>query len=143
RRSAPSSETGARRSWPRASDCSRSCGSGRPAAVVPAGAGCGPAAPGWTKPMDRERKSSMNRQALLLAMLLCGALPGLARPAQPGPSLLGKWYGMKEGSPMTAEFRPDGTVTFKVDANSNSSYTCRYRVDEKASPAALDLLRIH
>src|SRR5205823_2664338 len=79
---------------------------------------------------------------LVSAMMALSLAAGAARP-QPAPhSILGKWYGMKEGSPMTVEFRQDGTAIFKVDADSNASYTCRYRVDERASPVALDLLGI-
>src|SRR5947207_255327 len=93
--------------------------------------------------VDRNVKKRMEPMKMLVGAMMALSLAASAARPQPAPhSIVGKWYGTKEGSPLTAEFRQDGTATFKVDADSNASYTCRYRVDERASPVALDLLGI-
>src|SRR4051812_2679344 len=67
---------------------------------------------GWCDPGDEpgSRRSKSRSQGiplirqLLLALLLVISLGIPARSQSTHRSLVGKWYGMKEGSPMTAEF---------------------------------------
>src|SRR5438477_9805606 len=94
----------------------------------------------------RPKGDLLTKQQLpLIAVLsLCGVLALLAPSSQAAtPSLLGKWYGLQEGSPMTVEFRKDGTISVKVEANSNASFTCQYRADYGTTPVTVDLTGIH
>lgn len=58
------------------------------------------------------------------------------------PSIVGKWYGLKDGSPVTMVFRSDQTMSIQTDAFSSLSFTCRYKFDSSVSPAAVDLIGI-
>lgn len=57
-------------------------------------------------------------------------------------TIIGKWYGLKDGSPITMEFRNDQTVSIKTDAFSSLSFTCKYKIDSSVNPVAIDLIDI-
>jgi endoglucanase len=56
------------------------------------------------------------------------------------PSIIGKWYGLKDGSPVTVVFRNDQTMSIQTEAFSSLSFTCRYKIDSSVSPIAVDLI---
>jgi len=58
------------------------------------------------------------------------------------PSIVAKWYGLKDGSPITMEFRNDHTASVKADAFSSLSFTCKYKIDSSVTPIAIDLTDI-
>ena len=55
------------------------------------------------------------------------------------PSIIGTWYGLKDGSPVTVVFRNDQTVSIQADAFSAMSFTGKYKIDSSVSPIAVDL----
>jgi endoglucanase len=62
--------------------------------------------------------------------------------AAPFPAIIGKWYGLKYGGPVTIEFRNDQTMSIQTDAFSSLSFSCKYKIDSTVSPAAIDLIDI-
>jgi endoglucanase len=58
------------------------------------------------------------------------------------PSIIGKWYGLKDGSPVTVVFIDGQSMSIKDEAFSSLSFTCHYKIDLKASPVTIDLFDI-
>lgn len=77
----------------------------------------------------------------LLTLLLCLFYCVCHAKAMP-PSIIGKWYSMKDGSPVTVVFKNEQTMSIHSDAFSGLSFTCQYKVDSSSSPVALDLTAI-
>ncbi|MGH2643919.1 MAG: glycoside hydrolase family 5 protein [Chitinophagaceae bacterium] len=55
------------------------------------------------------------------------------------PSILGKWYGLKDGSPVTVVFNKDQTMSIQTDAFSSLSFTGSYKIDSTVHPVAVDV----
>ncbi len=83
----------------------------------------------------------MKKSKIILSVFLSFLCWGLTIKAAP-VSILGKWYGLKDGSPVTMEFRNDQTMSIHADAFSSLSFTCRYKIDSSVSPIAVDLIDI-
>src|SRR4051812_37988422 len=73
---------------------------------------------------------------LFLYLLYCSATVKAISP----PSIIGKWYGFKDGGPVTVEFRNDQTMSIQTAAFSSLSFTCQYKIDSSVSPIAVDLI---
>jgi endoglucanase len=79
-------------------------------------------------------KPVRNLLALYLCLVYCG---GSAKAMQ--PSIIGKWYGTRDGSPITVVFKSDQTMSIHTEAFSSLSFSCRYKVDSSDNPIAVDL----
>jgi endoglucanase len=86
------------------------------------------------------KKLSMKKIKTILPLLLCLLLFGFT--VQAAPSIIGKWFGLKDGSPVIVDFRNDQTMSIQADAFSSLSFTCRYKIDSSVSPATIDLIDI-
>ena len=75
---------------------------------------------------------------LFLCVFYCSATGKAITP----PSIIGKWYGFKDGSPITLVFRTDQTMSIKADAFSSLSFICQYKIDSSVSPITVDLIGI-
>jgi endoglucanase len=71
----------------------------------------------------------------ILTYLLFSAFFASAVPS----SIIGKWYGFKDGSPVIVVFRNDQTMSIQTDAFSSLSFTGSYKVDSSVNPTALDV----
>lgn len=80
----------------------------------------------------------MKTLKILLTLFLCLLYCGCYAKGNP-PSMVGKWYGVKDGSPVTLVFRNDQTMSIRSEAFSGLSFTCQYKVDSSSSPMAVDL----
>lgn len=61
--------------------------------------------------------------------------------AQAAPhTIIGKWYGLKDGSPVTVVFKNDQTMSIHAEAFSSLSFTSRYKIDSTISPITVDLI---
>ena len=83
----------------------------------------------------------MKTVKILLTLFLCLLYCGCYAKQNP-PSIVGKWYGMKDGSPVTLVFRNDQTMSIRSEAFSGLSFSCQYKVDSSSSPMAVDLTAI-
>src|SRR4051794_38493588 len=73
--------------------------------------------------------------SLFLFLLYCSLTVQAA-----SPSIIGTWYGLKDGSPVTVVFRSDQTMSVHADAFSGLSFTGRYKLDSSVNPIAVDLV---
>ena len=81
----------------------------------------------------------MKKGKIIFSLFLCAFYFHLPVKAISNPSIIGKWYGLKDGSPVTVVFRNDQTVSIQSDAFSSLSFTGRYKIDSNVSPIAVDL----
>ena len=77
----------------------------------------------------------VNPLSSFIFVLICWGFAVQAAPI----SLVGKWYGLKDGSPITLEFRNDQTMSIYAEAFSALSFTGQYKVDSAARPMKVDL----
>lgn len=84
----------------------------------------------------------MSKIKIIFLFLICTIYCNLTVNAATTPSIVGKWYGQKDGSPVTLVFRNDQTMTIKTEAFSSLSFTCKYKIDYNAKPIAIDLIEI-
>lgn len=82
----------------------------------------------------------MKKIKAIFPLILCLLCFGFTLKA--APSIIGKWHGFKDGSPVIVEFRNDQTMSIQADAFSSLSFTCRYKIDSSVSPATIDLTDI-
>src|SRR5436853_4282152 len=75
--------------------------------------------------------------SLFLSLLYCSFTVKAAPP-----SIIGTWYGLEDGSPVTVVFRNDQTMSIQAEAFSSLSFTCQYKIDSSVSPIAIDLTGI-
>ncbi|MBN1185190.1 MAG: glycoside hydrolase family 5 protein [Bacteroidales bacterium] len=54
-------------------------------------------------------------------------------------SIIGEWYGLKDGSPITVDFRNNQTISIHAEAFSALSFTGQYKIDFGAKPIAIDI----
>lgn len=55
------------------------------------------------------------------------------------PTIVGKWYGLKDGSPITVFFNEDKTMSIYAEAYSSLSFNGSYKTDLSTNPIELDL----
>jgi endoglucanase len=84
----------------------------------------------------------MSKIKIIFLFLICCIYCTLSINAAITSSIVGKWYGLKDGSPVTLVFRNDKTMTIKTEAFSSLSFTCKYKIDYTANPIAVDLTDI-
>jgi|WetSurSiteA1Bulk_404760.scaffolds.fasta_scaffold23047_2 endoglucanase len=84
----------------------------------------------------------MSNLKIIILILFCTIYCNLTVNASTNPSIIGKWCGLKDGSPVTLIFRNDQTMTIKTEAFSSLSFTCKYKVDYSLSPITIDLTDI-
>src|SRR3954447_16786698 len=80
----------------------------------------------------------MKKVKTILSLFLCLLYFSSTVKAAP-PSIIGKWYGLKDGSPVTVVFRKDQTMSIQAEAFSSLSFTGKYKIDSGVSPIAVDL----
>src|SRR3954447_25272566 len=80
----------------------------------------------------------MKKVKTILSLFLCLLYFSFTVQAAP-PSIIGKWYGLKDGSPVTVVFRNDQTMSLQAEAFSSLSFTGQYNIDSSVSPIAVDL----
>lgn len=55
-------------------------------------------------------------------------------------SILGEWYGLKDGSPVTVKFKADQTISIHAEAFSELCFTGQYEFDFNTEPISLDVI---
>src|SRR3954468_19892541 len=83
----------------------------------------------------------MKKARITLSLYICLLCCSFSAKAA-SPSIIGKWYGLKDGSPVIVVFRNDQTMSIQADAFSSLSFTCQYIVDSSVSPMAIDFTGI-
>ncbi|MBK7098329.1 MAG: glycoside hydrolase family 5 protein [Sphingobacteriales bacterium] len=81
----------------------------------------------------------MKKAKIIFSLFLCVFYFSLTVKATP-PSIIGKWYGLKDGSPVTVMFRNNQTMSIQADAFSGLTFTSHYKIDSSVSPIAVDLI---
>ena len=54
-------------------------------------------------------------------------------------SIIGEWYGLKDGSPVTVKFNDDQTMSMHAEAFSGLSFAGQYKINFDVDPIAIDL----
>src|SRR3954447_9395937 len=80
----------------------------------------------------------MKKVKTILSLFLCLLYFSSTVKAAP-PSIIGTWYGLKDGSPVTVIFRNDQTMSIQATAFSSLSFTGKYKIDSSVNPIAVDL----
>src|SRR5438105_10060787 len=83
----------------------------------------------------------MKNTRLIFLLLLSVCFSAIVKAFTP-PSIIGKWYGLKDGSPVTVIFRNDQTMSIQAEAFSSLSFTCQYKIDSGVYPITVDLTGI-
>src|SRR5437763_15537290 len=86
-----------------------------------------------------KKNQNMKKAKVIFSLFLCVFFFNATVKAITPPSIVGKWYGLKDGSPITLVFRNDQTVTIHADAFSSLSFTCQYKIDSSVFPIAVYL----
>lgn len=83
----------------------------------------------------------MKKLKIVFSLFVCLLISVLTVNAASN-SIIGKWYGLKDGSPVTMTFIDNQSMSIKDDAFSSLSFACHYRIDLKTTPATIDLFDI-
>lgn len=82
----------------------------------------------------------MKKVRFILLTLLSILCFGCVTQSDKSSSILGEWYGLKDGSPVTVEFKDDQTMSLDAEAFSGLSFTGRYKINLDVEPIAIDLI---
>jgi hypothetical protein len=76
----------------------------------------------------------MKSSICILTIVLCLFGTNVFAQTITAPKIIGTWYGLKDGSPVTVVFRNDQTMSIHADAFSSLSFTCQYKIDSCIIP---------
>lgn len=81
----------------------------------------------------------MKKVRFILLTLLSILCFGCVTQSDKSSSILGEWYGLKDGSPVTVKFMDDQTMSIDAEAFSGLSFTGQYKINLDDEPIAIDL----